>query len=153
MRIAIGNDHRGVTAKKKIIDLIEKLGHTVDDLGAQDATSIDYPDIAKAVADDVVAGSADRGILVCGTGVGMQIAANKVDSIRAATCDDVKTAELIRRHNDTNVLCLASEFVCPTDEKEKCGDSLESVVQTWLDAPFDGGRHAVRVEKIADLEK
>ena len=157
MRIAIGNDHRGVKAKQNLADLLQRLGHCCVDLGSNSEDPVDYPDIAAAIAKDVASGEADRGILVCGTGVGMAIAANKIHHIRAATCDDVKTAELMRRHNDTNILCLASDFVCKPEDQapaSTCGgtDSLEDVVQTWLTTPFDGGRHARRVEKIAQLE-
>lgn len=157
MRIAIGNDHRGVKAKQDLTDLLQRLGHTCVDLGSNSEEPVDYPDIAAAVAKDVASGGAERGILVCGTGVGMAIAANKIHHIRAATCDDVKTAELMRRHNNTNVLCLASDFVCKSENHDPAGacggtDSLEEVVQTWLTTPFDGGRHERRVEKIAKLE-
>ena len=157
MRIAIGNDHRGVKAKQELMELLRQLGHSCVDLGANSEDAVDYPHIAAAVAKEIVNGDADRGVLVCGTGVGMAIAANKIHHIRAATCDDVQTAELMRRHNDTNVLCLASDFVCGPQADAQDGtcrnpDSVADLVQTWLTAPFDGGRHARRVEKIAQLE-
>jgi ribose 5-phosphate isomerase B len=153
MRIAIGNDHRGVDAKSKLAQLLEKLGHTPVDLGACNDQSVDYPDIAAKVAHEIADGKSDRGILICGTGIGMQIAANKVQKIRAACADNVRIAELIRRHNNTNVLCLAADFVegdSPDADRQR--DSFDAVVKTWLETPFDGGRHERRVEKITQLE-
>lgn len=144
MRIAIGSDHRGVELRAKIRAFIEKLGEEVVDLGAFGQEPVDYPDIAVAVARKVAAGEVDRGILICGTGIGMCITANKIPGVRAAPCHDDITAELSRRHNDLNVLCLSGDLI-----GERLADRL---VEKWLKTPFDGGRHARRNEKIAQLE-
>lgn len=144
MQIAIGNDHRGAPIKGKLIAALESLGHQVIDDGANEGELSDYPDVAEVVARRVASGEADRGILICGTGIGMAIAANKIHGVRATTCGDVATAEICRRHNNVNVLCLAGDFV-------ESGD-FEPVVQTWLTTDFDGGRHERRVNKISELE-
>ena len=144
MRIAIGSDHRGVTSRRRIIGCLERLGHEVVDCGSHSEDAVDYPDIAGDVANQVSDGSADRGIHLCSTGVGMAIAANKLPSIRAATCNDEVTAEMSRRHNDLNVLCIAAEMI-GSEEQEK-------IIRTWLDTSFEGGRHARRVAKITALE-
>lgn len=144
MRIAIGTDHRGFALRTKLIDLLHKLGHEVFDTGTYTPDAIDYPDIAAQVADKVSRGEADRGILVCGTGLGMCIAANKFPGVRATPCHDDITAELSRRHNDSNVLCLSADLL---------GERLiDRMIEIWLSAPFDGGRHSRRLQKIADLE-
>ena len=144
MRIAIGSDHRGFTVKARIIQLMQCLEHEVFDAGPQNPASVDYPDIAAIVARRVAAGQADRGILVCGTGIGMCIAANKVAGVRAGTCHDDLTAEMSRRHNDLNVLCLSADML---------GEKLiDRMVEIWLKTEFEGGRHARRVEKIGKLE-
>lgn len=145
MRVSIGSDHRGIHVKAKLILLLKELGHNVDDVGTNDDASVDYPDYAKAVADQVSAGESERGILICGTGIGMSIAANKVSGVRAANCHDENTAELSRRHNDANVLCLSSGL----DDEQR----LPHLVKIWLDTEFEGGRHARRVEKIAALDE
>ncbi len=145
MRIAVGTDHRGFAIRSKVIELVQKLGHEVIDMGAFSPDSVDYPDIAAEVAYKVSRNEADRGILVCGTGLGMCIAANKVPGVRAAPCHDDITAELSRRHNDSNVLCLSADLL---------GERLiDRMIEIWLSAPFEGGRHARRIEKIAELEK
>jgi len=144
MRIAVGSDHRGVAARKRLMALLERLGNEVVDCGSQGEEAVDYPDIAADVARRVSGGTVDRGILLCCTGVGMAIAANKVPGVRAATCPDEVTAEMSRRHNDLNVLCLSAELI---------GAELqEKIIRTWLTTPFEGGRHARRVAKIAALE-
>ncbi len=145
MKIAVGNDHRGVTVKQRLVGLLKELGHQVDDLGANGAASVDYPDYAIPVAEGVHAGRADRGILVCGTGHGMCIAANKVAGVRAANCRDVIDAELSRRHNDANVMCLSADLIGE--------EQIEKMVRTWLTTDFEGGRHARRPETIAAYEK
>jgi len=143
MQIAIGSDHRGYQ-KSKIIALLKRLEHTVVDVGTDDTASVDYPDIAADVAHRVSQGEADRGILICGSGLGMCIAANKVPGIRAAPCHDDLTAEMSRRHNDLNVLCLSADML---------GEKLiDRMVEIWLTTEFEGGRHARRVEKIEKLE-
>jgi ribose 5-phosphate isomerase B len=145
MRIAVGSDHRGCTIRSKLIDLLERLGHEVLDLGTKECVAVDYPDIAFQVAKLVSEGNVDRGILVCGTGLGMCIAANKLPGVRAAPCHDDLTAELSRRHNDLNVLCLSADML---------GERLiDRMVELWLNTPFEGGRHARRLEKIAALER
>lgn len=145
MRISIGNDHRGVQFKLKLADLLGRLGHEVTDIGTNDSEAIDYPDVAATVAHQVAAHEADRGILICGTGIGMAIAANKVSGIRATTCHDEVTAEMCRRHNNVNVLCLSADLV---------GEQrIQRLVEVWLNTDFDGGRHERRINKIDALEK
>ncbi len=145
MKIAVGSDHRGFEAKKRIVLLLQQLGHETLDLGTNGPESVDYPDfgieVAKAVGDKRV----DRGILICGTGIGMCIAANKVHGVRAAPCHDSITAEMSRRHNDANILCLSGDLL---------GEELiDRMVRIWLQTEFEGGRHARRVEKIEHFEK
>src|SRR3954451_12680844 len=144
MKIAIGSDHRGVDLKQRIASLLRHLGHEVLDVGSQGKESVDYPDVAIEVAAEVAGGAVDRGILLCGTGIGMCIAANKVHGVRAAPCHDNVTAEMSRRHNDANVLCLSADLV---------GDALMArMVRLWLETEFEAGRHARRVEKITRYE-
>jgi ribose 5-phosphate isomerase B len=144
MKIAIGNDHRGVGVKQRLIGLLRDLGHEVQDLGTNGSASVDYPDSALSVGQAVGAGSADRGLLICATGHGMCIAANKVHGVRAVNCRDLLDTELSRRHNDSNVLCLSADLI---------GEELiEKMVRTWLETDFEGGRHARRLEKIAAFE-
>jgi ribose 5-phosphate isomerase B len=145
MKIAVGNDHRGVAVKQRLVGLLKELGHEVEDLGANSVASVDYPDYAIPVAEAVHAGKLDRGILVCGTGHGMCIAANKVCGVRAANCRDVIDAELSRRHNDANVMCLSADLIGE--------EQIEKMVRTWLTTDFEGGRHARRTEKIATYEQ
>jgi ribose 5-phosphate isomerase B len=145
MRIAVGTDHRGFELRQKVIELVERLGHEVEDTGTFTCEAVDYPDIAAAVAGRVSRGEADRGILLCGTGLGMCIAANKFPGVRAAPCHDDLTAEMSRRHNDANVLCLSADLL---------GERLiDRMIELWLSTPFEGGRHARRVQKIVDLEQ
>lgn len=144
MRIAVGSDHRGVHLRVKIIELLRSLGQEVLDVGTHESGPVDYPDIAAAVARRVSEGEVDRGILICGTGLGMCIAANKFPGVRAAPCHDDLTAEIGRRHNDLNVLCLSGDIL---------GERLvDRLVTIWLRTEFEGGRHARRVQKIRDLE-
>lgn len=144
MRIAVGSDHRGYAIRPKVIDLVRRLGHEVIDLGAEGSEPVDYPDIANLVGRLVSRGEVDRGILVCGTGLGMCIAANKVPGVRAAPCHDDLTAEMSRRNNDLNVLCLSADML---------GERLiDRMVEIFVSTPFEGGRHARRVEKITALE-
>lgn len=145
MRIAIGADHRGYAIHNKIVDLVRRWGHDVVDMGTHADDPVDYPDIAAAVARLVSRGEVERGILICGTGLGMCIAANKFPNVRAAPCHDDLTAEMSRRHNDLNVLCLSGDIL---------GERLvDRLVGIWLKTEFEGGRHARRVQKIADLER
>lgn len=145
MRIAVGSDHRGCSIREKVIELLTRLGHEVVDVGTTNCEPVDYPDIAALVAHKVSQGTVDRGILVCGTGLGMCIAANKIPRVRAAPCHDDLTAEMSRRHNNLNVLCLSGDML---------GERLvDRMVEIWLKTPFEGGRHARRVEKISALER
>ncbi len=144
MRIAVGSDHRGVDMRAKLVELLGRLGQEVVDVGCHSSEAVDYPDIAAQVARKVASQDVDRGILICGSGLGMCIAANKIPGVRAAPCYDDVTAELSRRHNDLNVLCLSGDML---------GDRLvDRVVEIWLKTPFEGGRHMRRLKKIADLE-
>ncbi len=145
MRIAVGSDHRGLGLRAKLIDFLKNLGQEVVDVGTHGTQEVDYPDVAALVARKVASNEVERGILVCGTGVGMCIAANKFPGVRAAPCHDDITAEISRRHNDLNVLCLSGDLI-----GEKLADRL---VEIWLKTPFEGGRHARRNGKIVHLEK
>ena len=144
MKIAIASDHRGYVIKGKILALIAELGHEASDMGTDSSDSVDYPDYGAKVAQAVSQGTVDRGILICGTGMGMCITANKFPGVRACTCHDDLTAEMSRRHNDANVLCLSADLL---------GDRLVNrMVEIWLKTEFEGGRHARRIEKINSLE-
>jgi ribose 5-phosphate isomerase B len=144
MKIAIGSDHRGYEAKRRLVPMLRQLGHEVIDAGPDGVESVDYPDFADAVAKRVSSGEVERGILICGTGIGMCIAANKVKGVRAAPCHDSITVEMSRRHNDANVLCLSADLL---------GDELIGrLVRIWLETDFEGGRHARRVDKIKRIE-
>src|SRR5437016_1664969 len=144
MKIAVGSDHRGFEVKRRISAVLQQMGHEVTDFGPPGRESVDYPDFAFQVARAVGEGRAERGVLICGTGIGMCIAANKVKGVRAAPCHDSITAEMSRRHNDANVLCLSADLL---------GEELiERMLRIWLETPFEGGRHARRVEKITRFE-
>jgi ribose 5-phosphate isomerase B len=145
MKVAIASDHRGYHLKEKVISLLKSKGHEVIDDGPPGDASVDYPDFASIVARRVSDGNADRGILICGTGIGMAITANKYPRVRAAACVDEVTAELSRRHNDLNVLCLSGDLLSSR--------VTERVVEVWMDTEFEGGRHQRRLEKIIELEK
>jgi ribose 5-phosphate isomerase B len=144
MRIVVGSDHRGFDVKRRVVTLLQQMNHEVEDLGATSKESVDYPDFAYLVAKAVSEGRADRGILVCGSGIGMCIAANKVKGVRAAPCHDNITAEMSRRHNDANVLCLSADLLG--------GELIDRMIRIWLETAFEGGRHARRVGKIAQIE-
>jgi ribose 5-phosphate isomerase B len=144
MRISIGSDHRGYRLKDRLITLVKAQGHVVTDEGTDGTESVDYPDFAARVAHKVGTNEADRGILICGTGIGMTIAANKHAGVRAAPCYDELSAELSRRHNDLNVLCLSADML-----SDRLADRM---VETWLKTDFEGGRHADRVDKIRALD-
>ncbi len=145
MRVSIGSDHAGFRLKGIIASWLQREGHEVEDCGASDEASCDYPDFARRVARSVQSGESERGILVCATGVGMAICANKMKGIRAAACNDLYTARFSRLHNDANVLCLGERVIGP-------GLALE-IVGLWLKTPFEGGRHQRRVELICALEE
>ncbi len=144
MIVAIGSDHRGFAHKEAVSDLLRRRGITVEDEGCHGPESADYPEPAFAVGESVAAGRADLGVLICGSGIGVCIAANKVRGVRAALCFTPQQARTTRQHNDSNVLCLS-------------GDGLEvepalGVVEAWLDAAFEGGRHQRRVDRITGYE-
>jgi ribose 5-phosphate isomerase B len=144
MKIVIGSDHRGFVAKEQVKAIVTQLGHQVIDAGIKNNNPADYPDIAYTAATAVSKGEADRAILICGTGIGMCIAANKVKGIRAALCHDELTAQISRHHNDSNVLCLSGDM---TGEV-----LLRKIVEAWLTTDFSGGRHLRRINKISAIE-
>jgi ribose 5-phosphate isomerase B len=142
--IAIGCDHRGLALKEAIISFLQNAGHSYQDFGCYSTDPVDYPDIAQKVGGAVVSGNFDQGILICSTGIGMSIAANKIKGIRAALCHNVFAAQRARQHNDANVLCLGGEDI---DTK-----SALEIVKIFLTTDFEGGRHVQRVNKIRALE-
>ena len=143
--MALGADHAGFSLKQDLKQWLVSKGHTVVDAGTHSQDPVDYPDFAASVARAVASGEAARGLLVCGTGIGMAISANKISGIRAAVCADVDTARLSRRHNDLNVLALAGR----TTSREQG----IAIVRAWLETAFDGGRHQRRLAKVAGLEQ
>lgn len=145
MKIAVGADHRGTEVRAHLFESLKQQGCQVVEIGACSEKGCDYPDVAFAVAQAVVSGAVDRGILVCGTGIGMSIAANKVKGIRAALVHDEIGAELSRRHNDANVLCLSADMLGLR--------IIDRIAKTWLSTDFEGGRHARRTQKISAIEK
>jgi ribose 5-phosphate isomerase B len=145
MRIAIGSDHAGYPLKRHLVSMLTKLGHNVDDHGTHSEETVDYPPICAEVARAVTSGSAERGIVVGGSGQGEQIAANKVAGIRAALCNDLYTARMSREHNDANVLAIGGRIVAP--------GLAEEIVKVWLNATFEGGRHQRRVDQIKEIEE
>jgi ribose 5-phosphate isomerase B len=144
VKIAIGSDHRGFRLKERLRERLERDGYDVIDAGSGGTDSVDYPDYAFPVAEMVSRGDADRGILICGSGIGMSIAANKVGGVRAALCRTVEDARMTRLHNDSNVLTLSEQKIDDSDTDE--------LVTVWLETPFEGGRHQRRVDKIRDYE-
>jgi ribose 5-phosphate isomerase B len=144
MKIALGADHAGFELKERIKQHLQSRGVQVDDRGTQSIDSVDYPDYARAVGEEVAAGTAELGILVCGSGIGMAITANKIPGIRAANVTSEEAAELSRRHNDANVLTLGARL---TSEA-----TALRIVDRWLETGFEGGRHERRVQKIAEVE-
>jgi ribose 5-phosphate isomerase B len=144
MRIVVASDHAGFCQKDVICDFVRGLGHEVEDLGPETADRVDYPDFADKVARRVSEGTADRGILICGTGIGMAMTADKVPGVRATVVQTNKFAELCREHNDANVITLSGRFVSVEDN--------ESILDAFLTTEFAGGRHAGRVEKINALD-
>ena len=144
MKVAIASDHGGITIRKEIISLLEEMKVEYVDLGCECDTSVDYPDYALPVAEKVVKGEVDRGILVCGTGIGMSIAANKVKGIRCALVHDTFSAKATREHNDTNILAMGERVIGPGLAQE--------IVRIWLNTPFEGGRHGKRINKITSYE-
>ncbi len=145
MKIAIGCDHGGIILKQAVTEELKKRGIQVEDKGCFDTSSVDYPDYALAVAEDVSSGRCDKGILMCGTGIGISIAANKVKGIRCAVCHDVFTATMCSAHNNANILAMGGRVITP--------ELAEKMVAAWLDTPFEGGRHTSRVNKITAIEE
>ncbi len=145
MRIAIGADHAGFPLKEHLVATLVRLGHAVDDRGTFSETPIDYPPICAEVARLVAAGTADRGVIVGGSGQGEQITANKIRGVRAGLCNDLYTARLAREHNDANVLAIGGRIVAFT--------LADEIVALWLSPPFEGGRHKRRVDQITDIER
>jgi ribose 5-phosphate isomerase B len=145
MKIAIGSDHRGFQLKSKLLPMLTQMGHEVIDDGTYDNANVDYPDFAAVVSERVSRGEVDRGILICGTGVGMAITSNKYPGVRATAVHDELAAEMCRRHNDVNVLCLSGDML---GERP-----LDGMIHIWLNTEFDGGRHARRVDKITHIER
>jgi len=145
LKIAIGSDHRGYSLKERIKTLLAGDGHEIIDVGTDSEDSADYPDYAIPVAEKTAGGEADRGILICGSGIGVSIVANKVDGARAALVWTVDQARMTRKHNDSNVLALSEEM---GDD-----DQLDEIVREWIDTGFEGGRHQRRLDKITDYEK
>ncbi len=145
LRICLGSDHRGVRIKGRLLQTLTSEGFDVCDEGTHNDTAIDYPDIAQKVALKVSSGEADRGILICGTGIGMSIVANKFHGVRAAPCYDEVMVEMSRRHNNINVLCLPGDLI---GERP-----IDDLVLMWINTDFDGGRHDSRLNKIDQLEQ
>ena len=145
MKIVVGSDHGGLQVKDAVIALLKGRGHEVVDAGTNGSASVDYPDFGEKVAGMVSRGAADQGVLVCGTGIGMSIVANKFHGIRAALVTDEFMARMSREHNNANILVLGGRIVTP--------ETAEQLVAAWLDATFEGGRHQARLDKIASLEK
>lgn len=144
MKVVLANDHRGYQLKLHLKKALDQMNIESLDVGSFSADSVDYPDFAASAAQKVSDGDYDRGILICGSGIGMSIVANKIPRVRAALCHDVRAARMTREHNDSNVLCLAADA---TDE-----GLAEKILKTWLETEFEGGRHLRRVEKIRDIE-
>lgn len=143
--LAIGCDHGGFELKGHIIEHLKEIGVEYKDFGTCDENSVDYPDIAEKVGNAVVSGECENGILICGTGIGISIAANKIKGVRAALCGDVYSAKMTKQHNNANIICMGGRVI---------GRELAfMIVDTWLNEEFLGGRHANRIEKIHNLEK
>ncbi len=145
MKVIVGSDHRGFGAKQLVKAIVGQMGHECLDVGTDDANPVDYPDLAYIAAKSVSEKRADRAILICATGLGMSIAANKVRGVRAALCHDELSAQIARDHNDTNVLCLSGD---------QLGEVLlRKIVEAWMTTEFSGGRHQRRVNKITAIEE
>ncbi|PDO10393.1 MAG: ribose 5-phosphate isomerase B [Candidatus Reconcilbacillus cellulovorans] len=146
MKIAVGSDHAGFRLKEEIVAFLRSLGHEVEDVGCACEESVDYPDFALPVCEKVLAGQVDRGVLICGTGIGMTIAANKIPGIRCALAHDTYSARMTREHNDSNVLALGARIIGPGLAQE--------IVRVWVETAFSGQeRHCARVDKIRKLEQ
>ncbi len=145
MKVAIGCDHAGVSMKNALVPVLDELSIEWEDFGTKDEESVDYPDFGEKVSEAVSKGIVDRGILICGTGIGMSIVANKVHGIRAALCQEDYSAKMSRLHNDANVLVLPGRII----DKKKAGE----ILKTWFTTDFEGGRHQKRLDKIKDIEE
>jgi ribose 5-phosphate isomerase B len=145
IRVAVGSDHAGFEAKARAAQVLTSLGAEVIDQGAHGAQSVDYPDFGAAVGRAVAAGEVDRGVLICGSGIGIAIAANKIAGVRAAVCWNEETARLARQHNDANVLCLGARFVEP--------DLAARMIHAFVETEFEGGRHQQRIDKLTKLDE
>ncbi|MFB7138289.1 ribose 5-phosphate isomerase B [Gottfriedia sp. NPDC056225] len=145
MKVAIASDHGGVNIRQEIMNLMDEMGIQYEDYGCECGTSVDYPDYAFPVAQKVASGEVDRGILICGTGIGMSIAANKVEGIRCALAHDTFSAKATRQHNNTNILAMGERVIGPGLARD--------IAKTWLLTEFEGGRHENRVNKITEYEK
>ena len=144
MKVIIASDHRGFKVKERIFLQLSELGDSVSNTGPFTENSVDYPDFAAIVANEISQGHADRGILVCGTGIGMAITANKFPSVRAASCMNTLSAKLSRQHNDLNVLCIGADLLSMTE--------IDDIIKIWMATEFDGGRHQRRIDKIRHHE-
>lgn len=144
MKVGLASDHRGVHIKARLVQCLTHEGYEVFDAGTHSSEPVDYPDYASAVAQRIASGELDRGILICGTGIGMSIVANKFPGVRAAPCYDEVMVEMSRRHNDVNVLCLPGDLI---GERP-----IDDLVLMWLSTEFESGRHGTRVDKICELE-
>lgn len=144
MKIAIASDHTGVELKSEIIKYLQELGHETDDFGTNSKESIDYPIYGKKVADEVAKGKYDGGVLICGTGIGISLAANKIKGIRAAVCSEPYSAKLSKQHNNSNIIAFGARVVGV--------DLAKMIVKEWVEAKFEGGRHSKRVELISKIE-
>jgi ribose 5-phosphate isomerase B len=144
MKIALGCDSAGFALKDRLINVIKGLGYECADYGTNSGESCDYPDFAAAVAEAVASKACERGILICGTGIGMSICANKVKGIRAAVCNDEFSAKATSAHNASNILCIGARVID--------GQTAENITELWLTTPFEGGRHSRRLDKITDIE-
>lgn len=145
MKVAIGSDHGGVTIRKEIMGLLDELKIEYEDFGCECGESVEYPDYAFPIAEKVAKGEFDRGILICGTGIGMSIAANKVKGIRCALVHDVFSAKATREHNDSNILAMGERVIGPGLARE--------IAKAWLESEYEGGRHVSRLTKISDYER
>ncbi|MGE5674889.1 MAG: ribose 5-phosphate isomerase B [Mycobacterium leprae] len=145
MRVAIGCDHGGLDLKPVVVEVLKELNLEYEDLGTYDRNSVDYPDFAAKVADAIRSGQCQQGILICGTGIGMSISANKIPGIRAALCNEIFSAQMARMHNDANILCMGARVVGPSVAQE--------IVKAYFSTSFEGGRHSRRVAKIGALEE
>jgi len=142
MKIAIASDHRGIEVKKRILRQLAEMGHEGVDLGPDGPGSVDYPDFAAKVANAITHHEVDRGVLICGSGIGMSIAANRFPGVRAALCHDEFNAEICRRHNDANIMCLSADLLSE--------QLVSRMVDIWVKTPFEGGRHSRRLEKLEE---